>query len=487
MKPHKAFLFLILLACASLSSCYHQIGTGSGGGGGGGNGTSLLNITVTSTPSQTFSLVNFGLQITTLGVTNTAGIVTTVISDPLIPPAELVRLQSDSHYLGASHIAAGAYTNVIIHYSQPAGSFYNSTNATLLGCAPATVCAIPPTTPGFVGGGITIPFSFTVTGATGSGIDINIDLSKALTTSAGMTFDLTQTGAVKTTLLPRSGQLANSLDSLENYTGSVTAASTTSVTVAPFTSVGEPRIFKLASNVVFNDPFSICPQPPTANCLAVDQNVSVDGVINSDATFTAYEVEFLDLAPTVHEFEGIIIAPPASGQFQMLITNILGGLFNPSVPIFPGQTVVVSLNSNATFFVDPKNLGISDSHLGFMGPSDLVQGQNVMIKVLKQSTGNPPITITSDRVILRYSSMGGIVNGAASGNNFTFSSVSPFFTGLQSPFIPLVQTVPNATTYDGVTSLSGLAIPANVSVRALYLNPTSGASPVIIAAKVRQH
>src|SRR4029077_14638756 len=100
---------------------------------------------------------------------------------------------------------------------------------------------IPPTTPGFVGGGITIPFSFTVTGATGSGIDINIDLSKDLTTAAGMPFDVTQTGAVKIAVLPRSGQVANSLDSLENYAGSVTASTTTSVTVAPFTSAGEPR------------------------------------------------------------------------------------------------------------------------------------------------------------------------------------------------------------------------------------------------------
>lgn len=486
MKPHKAFLFLILLACASLSSCYHQIGSGSGGGGGGGNGTSLLNITVTSTPSQTFSLVDFGLQITTIGVTNTAGTVTTVISDPLIPPAELVRLQSDSHYLGASHIAAGAYTNVIIHYSQPTGSFYNSTNATFLGCAPATVCEIPPTTPGFVGGGITIPFSFTVTGAAGSGIDINIDLSKALTTAAGMTFDLTQTGAVKTTLLPRSGQLANSLDSLENYTGSVTASTTTSVTVAPFSSVGEPRIFKLAANVVFNDPFSICPQPPTASCLAVNQNVSVDGVINSDATFTAYEVEFLDLAPTVHEFEGIIITPPVGGKFDMLLTNELGGLFNPSVPVFPGQTVAVSLNSNATFFVDPKNLGISDTPLGFLSTTDLVQGQDVLIKVLTQTGVTLPVTITSDRIILRYSSMGGTVATAASGTEFTLTNISPFFKDILSNS-SLVQTFANATTYDGLSSLSGLAIPANASVRALYLNPNSGATPGILAAKVRQH
>ena len=109
-----------------------------------------------------------------------------------------------------------------------------------------------------------------------------------------------------------------------------------------------------------------------------------------------------------------------------------------------------------------------------------------MIKVLTQTGTTLPLTITSDRVILRYSSMGGTVATAASGTQFTLTNISPFFKDIPNNS-SLVQTFANATTFDGLSSLSGLAIPANVSVRALYLNPNSGATPPILAAKVRQH
>jgi hypothetical protein len=489
MKYSKPFVYITLAASLALSSCSGLPKNAGGGNGGGGNknGTSLLNITVTSTPSTSFSLVFFDLQIAGVAVTNNSGTVTTIIADALLPAGELVRLQSDSHYLGASNIAPGGYQNLIIKWSSPSGSFFNNTNATLLGCAPGAVCQIPFTTPGFVGGAITVPFSFTAVGGTNMGIDINVDLSKALTTASGMTFDLTQAGAITPILLPRNGQIVGSIDSLENYTGTVTSTAAGTVTVAPFTSFGEPRTFTIASNATFNDPFSVCPQPAGASCLAVNQNVSVDGVINADATFSAYEVDFLDAASTtVHELEGVIIAPPSGTQFQMLLTNLLGGFLNGNFPILPGEVVNISLNANAGFFVDPKNLGIGTTPLGFLSTADLAQGQQVMIRGLTQTGASNPVTVTSDRIILRYSSMGGTVATAASGSQFTLTGISPFFSNLTGNS-SIVQTFANATTFDNLTSLGALNIPANVSVRALYLNPNSGATPPILAAKVRQH
>jgi hypothetical protein len=488
MKSYKSFLLLALVPVLALSSCYHQAYGGGGGGGGTVGGTSLLNFTVTSKPATTFAPVVLNLQITKVWVTDHAGAAVPIISDSILPPSELVRLQTDSNYLGASHIAPGAFSNVIIEFSTPNGYFFNNTNATLLGCAPAAICQIPPTATGFAPGKITVPFTFTATGGTNLGINIIIDLSKALTNANGMSFDLTQAGAVTFGLLPRPGQVPASLDSLEDFTGGISELTATTAKVAPFPGLAEPRIFTVSSTAVFNDPFSVCPPPAKFSCIALNQNVSVDGVILADGTFTANEVDFLDPAPNVKELEGIIVSQPAGNQFKMLVTNALGGYISPSNPVGTGALVTISMVSGTGggpfFFVDPKNLGISTTPLGFMSTSDLVQGQTVMVRGLTQTGISPNITITADRAILRFSRMGGMVTTAPSGNQFTLTSISPLFTNLLNNS-SIVNTYPNLTIFDNLTNISGITPPAAVAIRALYLNPNSGATPPVLAAKVR--
>jgi hypothetical protein len=234
----------------------------------------------------------------------------------------------------------------------------------------------------------------------------------------------------------------------------------------------------MAANVEFDDPFSICPAPASFSCLAVNKNISLDAVVNSDGTMTANEVEFLDTTPAVNELEGVIISPISNNQFKMVLANGMG-----STTLIVSSTVIVNLNNTPTFLVDPKNLGISTSPLGFQSQSDLVMGQTVLVQGGTFSGTNTSIT-NPTRVLLRYSSVGGLVQAPGS-PVFTLGSVSPFLVNLVNNSVE-VQTFP-ATAFDNISNFSGLATGTNASVRGLYLNPNSGATQPLLAAKVRTH
>jgi hypothetical protein len=480
MKSYKAFLFLILLPCTSMSSCYHQFPSGGGGGGGNNNGNSLVNVTLTSTPSTTFSFVALNLHIAGINLITSSGASAPLLSGAL-PLSDFVRMQSDSVYLGHATVGATSYTKLQVQFGTPLFSyFYNNTNATLLGCAAGKVCMIPSTVSGFGALTVTVPITFSPAANANTGIRINFDLSKAVTSAGGMTFDFTQTGAITiSTLPPTATSQTSGLDTIDNFTGMISAKTSSTIDVFSFSS--DTRTITVAANAEFDDPFSICPAPASFTCLAVNQNVSLDGIINADGTMTATEIEFLDPSPLAEEFEGVIVTPVANNQFQMVLIN---GMGPSSSDITVGSLVTVNLNNASTYIVDPKNLGISTKALGFQSSADLVMGQTVMLQGGTVNFTNTSLT-NNTRTLLRYSSIGGSVQ-SLSGTVFTLGSVSAFFTSLINNSV-VVQTFPN-TAYDNITNFSGLvAGTSKASVRGLYLNPTSGAQQPVLAAKVRSH
>jgi Domain of unknown function (DUF5666) len=486
MKFYKAFLFPTLLACLSLSSCYHEFPTGGGGGGGGNNnGNAFFNVTVTSTPSTTFFFPSLNWQLGNVLLFNTAGVSTSIAGGVDSPILDFARLQTDSTYLGHAFVGATSYNKLQVQFNSPVrfSYVYNSTNATLFSgtsaCAPGLVCEIPNTVPGFSASTVTVPITFTAAPNTNTGIRINFDLSKAVTTAGGMTFDFTQPGAITITALPPASSQILGLDTIDNATGVVTATSGTSLTIGNF-SAGQTA-FTVAPNAVFNDPLAICTPPASLSCLAVGQNITIEGVIASDGTRTATQIEFLDPAPAVNELEGIIISPVTNNQFKMVLTNGMG-----SNILIVSSPVLVNLNGNETYFVDPKNLSgvVGGNTLGFLSQSNLVVGQTVMVQGGTFSGNNTSIT-NPTRILLRYSSISGTVQ-APGGNIFTLTNVSPFFANLVNNSV-LVETFSPGTAYDNISSFSGLSNVTNVSVRGLYLDPTSGATQPLLAAKVRSH
>jgi len=444
---------------------------------GGGGGTGVVNVTVTSTPSNTFFFPFLAWEISSVQLINGSGSGATIVQGAL-PPVDFARLQTDSQFLGTGNsVPAGTYTSAKIQLTPSTASsfFFNSSGATLLGCAAGAVCQVPSTVAGFAAATVTVPVNFTVAANTNSGFSLNFDLSKAVTSAGGMTFDFTQSGAITLATLPRTGQ-SSGLDSLQNFTGTVTATTSTSISMSSLSS--DTRTFTMAATVEFDDPFSICTAPASFSCVAVNQNISVDAIVNSDGTLTATEVEFLDPTPFAQEAEGIIVSPLTSNQFKMVITNGMGIL-----SFLPGTLATVNLNNSSTYFADPKNLGVSTTPLGFLSSSDLVVGQTVLLRggSIDFSTN----TLSNyTRTLLRYSSIGGTIS-APSGTIFSLTGASPFFTNLGSNSVQ-VQTFTN-TTYDNVAGFSGLLTGTNASVRGLYLNPNSGVAQPLLAAAVRTH
>jgi Domain of unknown function (DUF5666) len=487
MKFYKAFSVLSLLACLSLTSCYHQFPTGGGGGGGNNDGNAFFNVTVTATPSSTFFFPSLNWQLGNVLLFNAAGVPTPIVNGSGNAILDFARLQTDTTYMGHTFVGATSYNKLQVQFNSPVrfSYVYNSTNATLFSgssaCAPGLVCLIPDTVPGFSSSTVNVPITFTAAANTNTGIRINFDLSKAVTTAGGLTFDFTQPGAITITTLPPTSSQTSGLDTIDNATGVVTAVSGTSLTIGNF-SVGQAA-YTVAANATFNDPLSVAAkcttQPPNATCLAVGQNISIDGVIAPDGTRTANEIEFLDPAPAVNELEGIIISPVTNNQFKMILTNGMG-----SNILIATSPVLVNLNGSETYFLDPKNLQTPISQTGFLSQADLVVGQTVMVQGGTFSGNNTSIT-NPTRVLLRYSSISGLVQ-APSGTIFSLGSVSPFFANLVSNSVQ-TQTF-TTTAYDNITGFSGLVGgTTSVSVRGLYLNPTSGAQQPLLAAKIRSH
>jgi hypothetical protein len=477
MIRNKAFSFFstLSLVVLFLTSCSGPFKGGCKTNCGGGGSGSVI-VTVTSTPSQIFYFPYLEWAVSSVQLVGSGGSATIIQGAP--PPIELARLQTDSQFLGKalSAVPAGTYTSAIIQFrpSTAPSFFYNSTNATLLGCAAGAVCQIPSTVKGFGATTVTVPVSFTVAGNSNTGFSLNFDLSKAVTSAGGMTFDFTQSGAITLSTLPRKG-VSSGLDSFQNFTGAVTAVTGTSISMASLSS--DTRTFTMAATVEFDDPFSICTPPASFSCIAVNQNISVDAIINADGTLTAYEVEFLDKSG--QEAEGIIVSPVSSSQFKMVVTNGIG-----TSSFLPGTLATVNVNNVSTYFVDPKNLGVSATPTGFTSSSDLVVGQSVML--LGGSIDFTTNTLSSyTRTLLRYSSIGGTVQ-TPSGTVFTLSGISPFFTNLVTNSVS-VQTFSN-TTYENITGgFAGLSGTPNASVRGLYLNPNSGVTQPLLAANVRTH
>jgi hypothetical protein len=467
-------LFLSVIFASSCSGPKNGVCTINCGGG-----NALVVVTVTSTPSQTFFFPYLVWDITSVQLVNASGS-TTILQSPLAP-TDFARLQTDSQFLDLAKlqpVPAGVYSSVVIQLqpSTTSSYFYNSSGATLLNCAAGAVCLIPNTVPGFTATKVTVPASFTVTANQNTGFSLNIDLSKIVTSAGGMTFDFTKAGAITLSTLPRTG-LSSGVDSFENFTGVVSATTATSFDM--FSLSSDTRTFTMAANPEFDDPFSVCPtQPATFTCIVTNQNISVDAVINSDGTFTAYEVEFLD--KSAQETEGIIVPPISNTQFKMVVTNGVG-----NSTFLPGALATVTVNGASTYFADPKNLGptVSITPQGFRSSADLVVGQTVMLQ-----GGSADFTTNTlsgyTRTLLRYSSIGGTIQ-SPSGTIFTLSGVSPFFTNLSTNSVS-VQTFPN-TTYENITGFTGLSGNLNASVRGLYLNPNSGVTQPLLAAEVRTH
>src|SRR5213593_4442210 len=108
MVRNKPLLFVVLLSCFALSSCNLHRKTGGGGGGGGGNATVSFTLVADTLPANP-SILSFKVSVTSVVLTPTSG--TAQALTPATPVVDLMRLQSDTAFLGTlSSVPSGSYT-----------------------------------------------------------------------------------------------------------------------------------------------------------------------------------------------------------------------------------------------------------------------------------------------------------------------------------------------------------------------------------------
>ena len=316
---------------------------------------------------------------------------------------------------------------------------------------------------------------------------MNLNLNNALTLVSGtLVVNFSTANVFTAATLPRTGAPSGSLDLIEDFVGTVTAKGSTSLTVQ--SANGISLQFTLPASPVIEDPRGLC-GALDATCLVANQTVvSVNATLKASGTLSLVSADLLDATPR-DEVEGTLLSNGVPGQFFLVVSNkvVAGG--NATLAAANAGDVFLVTLSNPLFIVDTNeffnNASLPSSVVTtlFASEADLVGGQEVMVHATAATgtaaAGNQ--SLTTDQVRLRFTRTTGTVV-SVSGQAFTLGNVPPFI-----PFItnPLVDTIIDATSFDGVNDVNSLNAADNVSIRALLLNNSVFS---FYAAKVRvQH
>ncbi len=498
------FLSVLLLTTLPLAGCSGPKGPCIVNCGG---GTATVNLTlVADTLPANPSILSFKVAIISVTLIPTSG--TSVTFQPPSPiVVDLMRLQSDTAFLGTlTSVPSGSYT-VQVSLSGPEIAFLNDTGSTITAngkaCVNGLVCSATLTA---VGLPPISSFTFNATTAGQQGIELDFNLKNAVSLSSGtlsVNFNPSSPnpGVFTAFTLPRTNANlgANQLEIIEDFIGVVSvsgsAVTITSPTLGTLTATG--------TSSSFFDPSpdgSICPTPSTLTCVKAGQIASVDAFLKSNGTLELKEFEPLNA--TQQDFvEGTVDAVNTPTQFAVVVTDevqaatssLIGGLNTGDL-----LTVNITTPISKTFLVDTKGLAIPAGSLGlFQGQSDtsaIHPGQTVAIHVTAfvAANGTTIAAATADTVTLRWSrliatpttSSATTVNVNAVPSYFNITAASGFPTQVFSGTLG----AQGVTNLDGITSAAGVIVNRPVGLRALYLeNTTNSATFPFMAAKIRQH
>jgi hypothetical protein len=433
------------------------------------------------TPQASTNLLAFVTQITGITLTPSSG---NQFNFSNTPTLDFVHLQDNSLLVGTATVPAGNYSSITIGFTAPKVTFCTQLSG-LAGCTSGTVAYAP--------GGVTlpvIPITLSLSENQQTGLEIDLDLNKALTVGNNQTITATNLGnanafSVKSLPLASSSLTAGQLDFFENILGEVTAVSGQAVTVltaanGSYTATGSASTYY--SQNCETAVAQAC--PPT-----VGQLVSIDTAVNADGSLALLVYDPLT-SVAIDWVDGVVTAPATSStQFQIVAGKQATATGVPST-LPSGSIVNVTLATPlaATFFIDSKGLSVPDnSFVGSADASVLVPGMTVGLHVTQYTpkSVNTLASIMADVVTLRFSSVSGAITGTAAPTSFSMQSLPTFF-GLTSNSVVQLNQLSPLTNFDGAASASDLTVGKTAAIRALYLGPTSATNTPFIAAKVRQ-
>jgi hypothetical protein len=513
-KSHSKTLFLFaLLVAIALTACSGLgddggIGGGGGGGGGGGNGNATVGVTFQATPPAPPAGTNIlSYSLTVGGVTLTPAVGTGNPINLAGGTFDLVRLQSDSVFLGTISAPAGTYTTLSVSFTSATVTYCSGVTGSP-GCTATTVKQIV--------GGAALPV---ITLANGglvlasnqeTGISLDFDMGATLTIAnqvitavALVNANVNINTVTPITLGPThpSSLTSTELDYLDDITGIVSVTGN-AVTIK---TANNGSLTATANSSTFYSPncnlAGFGDGTSTINCVQDNQVASINAILNQDGTITLLSYDPLaPVSTTLNDWiEGTIVYNPTSQtQFTIVANDAVltsSGTLLPS-PFPIGTLYNVILNTNALFSVDTQGLNVPADASTFSGSSStsvLLPGQTVLVHVKTYTPGISPVltVINTDALILRFTRVAGTASQSGTTTGFTLSGTSlPVFFALTNPnqLVELTNGTPpatNSTYYDGITASTNITNGDTYSVRALYFGQNS-AYP-FVAAKVRQN
>ena len=488
MNSRNYLVFAVLAAILSLSSCSGVKNVCTTNCGGSSDGS--LNLTLAAepfTPPPNTSILSFAVLINSVSLTPSAG-----GSDVTIPlnassfGVDLTRLQSDSAFLGQfiNSVPAGTYNQLSVNLN--AVVTYCAATSGTAGCNSGSIAQFSKS--GFASAA-TSNFSFTMGANQQAGLRVVINFANALTvnpaTQAVTAINLTAANVATTVTLPPALSTLSSgqLDYVEDVTGVITAASSSSVTVQ--TATRGPITSVITGSTLFSQNCVVLNNPCTAT---VGQVASIDAALNTDGTSTMLLFDPLTTA-SVDLIEGIVTSETTSStQFQIVANDFVKANSNSKIGgLNLGDTVNVTLAGLVSgFFVDGKGLPLTTSNFnGSNSATDIHTGQTVMVRVtaFTPKSGSTPASATADAVVLRFTRFAANAAGAGSAQ-FSIGSLPPFFGFTTLPLVQLGNGNP-ITYLDGYTSNGAITSGDNLGIRALYFG--TNVAPSFSAAKIRKN
>jgi hypothetical protein len=500
--PFLLLAVLSLPACSGAKKCTVNCG---------GNGTATVSFTlVADTLPANPSILSFKVSIGSIVLTPATGSVQTLT--PATAVVDLMRLQSDTAFLGAlPSVPPGAYT-VKVSLSSPEITFLNDTGSTLTAngatCLANAVCTATFTAAGTP----TISsFTFNATSSGQQGIELDFNLKNAISLSNGslsVNFNPSSPnpGVFTAFTLPRTNANlgTNQLELIEDFTGVVSINGSKVTITSPVHGI---LTATNASNSFFDQsPDGAHCQAPTTftNCVVNGQVASVDAFLKSDGTFDLKEFEPLN--QTQQDFiEGIVYAVNTPTQFTIAVTDKVlastGSLISSGLNTGDRLTVNISTNPVAKpFFVDSKGLAVStfSSYSFFSGQtttSAIFPGQTVFLHVtaFTAASGTTLAIASADIFILRWTRLRpSVVSTTSATVNIntlpSYFALSPSSQEVVQAFFNGALGTDGVTNLDGVVNnASGLTTGQPVGLRVLYFQNTANtANPAFFAAKIRQ-
>lgn len=479
-------LFFAALFVASCSGPKTRCTTNCGPQGSASVSATLAALPLVPPPGT--SILSFVVTITGISLTPSTGSAVSLTLPATTVTVDLMRLQSDSILLGQvlANVPPATYNKITVSVSSVVVTYCTQTSPGTSGCATGTVAQVTQaaTVPA------TSSFSITLSNNEKAGVQVQFNLANALTLSTTQPqvvskVDLTAVNVLTASVLPptASSLATGELDFVEDVTGSVTASSSSSVTLK--TATRGSVTAAINSSSVFG---VSCVVTTTANCStpAVGQFASMDTALNSDGTFTL--VAYDPIAPSTSDWiEGIVGLTPSS-TFQIVANDMTlassGSVIGTKLAL--GDPVQVTLSGSVSpFVVDSHGYPlVTTPFTGSNSASNILPGQTVAVHVttFTAKNGATLAAATVDTVILRFTRVSGNVANVAS-PFINLQSLPPFF-GTTVPREVQISTGSPSTNFDGSADASSLS-GANVSIRALYFGSTF--NPSFSAAKVRKH